>query len=300
MDIDYARIQRILDEIEIKFNIENLFISVDFINIQSFAQGMYFDYHMHSNYEFHYIVDGKGVVNINGKEYNLEMGDFYLTGPGIVHAQFTDDNNPMFEYALKCSIWMEGEAANCFTGNECRHIFDILRKHHGKVVKDSNSLRFLFEKAFEEVYLKKPWYYMELKNIIFEILVASARNIAEEFIADYDIPRKNINNSRMEFIKSFINDNVDKVLTADTIAQHLFLSTRQLARIVKEETGCSIHEYIMLQKVEKVRKLLGNPQTKLHQIAEMTGFSSEFHLSSAVKKWGGKSPGELRKEIKHV
>lgn len=83
---------------------DSLYVSIDFINVQSFNDIEGFDEHSHSNHEFHYIKSGTGHVFLGAQEFVLSHGSFYLTGPGMLHKQISDKNNPMLEYAMRCSI----------------------------------------------------------------------------------------------------------------------------------------------------------------------------------------------------
>lgn len=298
MSSNYINMSEMLAEIEISFKYECLYIAVDFINVCVFPPSGGYDYHMHSNYEFHFIKEGKGIVILNGTEYRLEAGSFYLTGPGVVHKQIADNVQPMVEYAMKCDLAFDtsGKGISRHSAAEYKYMLDMLNTKSAQVVNDSNNLCELFERVLEEVRNKRAGFYAQIKNIVMQIIIAAARNYDKWDTIGYQIPKRDIAKYRMDIIRSYTTDNYFKNITCKELADQLFLSTRQLNRIVREQTGCSVHDFILSQRIEKVKGLLLNTELKLSQIAENTGFSSEFHLSNAFKKWLGISPAAFREK----
>lgn len=51
--------------------------------------------HSKNSYELHFITDGKGTLITQDKEYQLQKGDFFVTGPNLYHAQKTDLSDPI-------------------------------------------------------------------------------------------------------------------------------------------------------------------------------------------------------------
>jgi len=296
MSTDYSKAVDMLAEIETSFKFECLSVEVDFINICYFPRGEGYDFHSHSNYEFHYIKQGKGIVVMNNVEYPLDEGSFYLTGPGVVHKQIADTVDPMVEYALKCEIKLNPaeEDTNEHSMAEFAHIIDILDRNSAVVVEDFNGLSRIFEGIFDEVCCKRPGYYTQIKNMIYKIIIASARNFFIGKDISYSVPKRNMNSYRMRMIHSYIIDNCCRSITCEELSRHLFLSKKQVNRIVRAETGYSVHDYIMSEKIDIVKGILKNSKLKLVNIAEQTGFSSEFHLSNVFKKWAGVSPSKFR------
>lgn len=296
MDINKA--SDMLKELDICFEYENLKVKVDFLTVYPFLPGEGFDSHSHSNYEFHYIKEGRGTVTLHGKEYELHSGCFYLTGPGVVHKQYADKNFPMQEYALKCSICNiapNSTALSMKSQGEVAYILSLLNNKADRVIKDTNNLNTHFENAFREVYYKQPGYFSAIKNTIFSIILAASRNYTDGTLPDYAVPTRNLDNHRFETLRSYIHDNIEKSITRQELSSYISLSIRQTDRVVKTRTGISIHSFIMNERINAAKSLLQSTGYNLSEIAEKTGFSSEYHLSSSFKKHAGVTPREYRK-----
>ena len=81
---------------------------------------------------------------------------------------------------------------------------------------------------------------------------------------------------------SFIDNNIlNPDLDVKMIAEHLNYSKAYTMTIFRNETGMSVHEYIMRRKIEYARDLL-----ETHSITEtafMLNFSSSQHFSKVFK-----------------
>jgi AraC-like DNA-binding protein len=64
-----------------------------------------------------------------------------------------------------------------------------------------------------------------------------------------------------------------------------------LSKLFSEVEGLTIEQYIILQKIEKVKELLVYDELSLTDIAYKLGYSSVAHLSAQFKKITGLTPG---------
>ncbi len=86
-------------------------------------------------------------------------------------------------------------------------------------------------------------------------------------------------------------------LSLQSTATKLFISTNYLSRKFKQETGDTFVAYLTQMRVHRAMELLKNPELRICDIAEMTGYSSQHYFSNAFKKLSGISPIEYRKTI---
>lgn len=97
-------------------------------------------------------------------------------------------------------------------------------------------------------------------------------------------------------IYTLIQDNPSKTYSLDELCEALLTSKRTLLRIVKEETGLSVHQFLLNVKIQLARaKINMQPRLPLRSLAEELGFYDEFHLSKVFKSFTGVSPQSYRK-----
>ena len=100
----------------------------------------------------------------------------------------------------------------------------------------------------------------------------------------------------IEKIKSLVIDLVHhsaehtKLKYSEYISSHLHYDYPHLSKLFSEVEGITIEQYIISQKIEKVKELLVYNEMSLSQIADKLGYSSVAHLSAQFKKTTGLTP----------
>ena len=83
-------------------------------------------------------------------------------------------------------------------------------------------------------------------------------------------------------------------LTLTKLAQNLYLSEKQVSRIIKKNYGKTLHQIIVDMRLNAAEDLLENTDLSLLQIAIEIGFYSATAFSKAFIKRHGISPKEFR------
>ena len=81
---------------------------------------------------------------------------------------------------------------------------------------------------------------------------------------------------------------------SELISQHLHHDYSYLSNLFSEVEGITIEQYIINQKIEKVKELLMYDELSLSQIAIQLGYSSTAHLSAQFKKLTGFTPSYFK------
>ncbi len=68
-----------------------------------------------------------------------------------------------------------------------------------------------------------------------------------------------------------------------------------LSGLFSSVVGITLEQYIIRQKIERVKELLFYDELTLSQIADRLGYSSVAHLSAQFKKVTGMTPSDLKK-----
>ena len=83
------------------------------------------------------------------------------------------------------------------------------------------------------------------------------------------------------------------------IAAQLHHDYSYLSKLFSETEGFTIEQFIINQKIEKVKELLVYDEKSLSEIAFETGYSSVAHLSSQFKKVTGLTPTQFKQSGIH-
>ena len=104
----------------------------------------------------------------------------------------------------------------------------------------------------------------------------------------------------IEQIKTFIigtvhySDEQPKKNYSELLSQHLHHDYSYLSNLFSEVEGITIEQYIINQRIEKVKELLIYDELSLSQIAFQLGYSSTAHLSAQFKKLTGLTPSYFK------
>ena len=90
-----------------------------------------------------------------------------------------------------------------------------------------------------------------------------------------------------------------KFVFSEILASELNKEYSQLSKLFSSTEGITIEQFVILQKIEKVKELLIYNQNSLSEIAYRMGYSSVAHLSSQFKKTVGLTPSKFKAQSKN-
>lgn len=92
----------------------------------------------------------------------------------------------------------------------------------------------------------------------------------------------------------YIRRNIDRDLSRTEIAEAIFLNPEYLSRLFKKETGGSLNDYIVAEKMRVSQALLAETNIPVGIVASKVGYSNFSYFSQVFKKTTGMSPLEYR------
>ena len=95
-------------------------------------------------------------------------------------------------------------------------------------------------------------------------------------------------------VMEYIEHHLDHNLSLTVLAQQSGVSPFHFARLFRQTTGESPHQYVVNRRIETAQHLLKETDLPLNQIALMTGFSSQSHFTHAFTKHLGQPPHHYR------
>jgi AraC-like DNA-binding protein len=95
-------------------------------------------------------------------------------------------------------------------------------------------------------------------------------------------------------ICSFIQVNLDRELSAKSIAQELHYSENHVYRLVRNATGLSLNTYVKQQRIKRAQAMLTNTDLPIAQIGEAVGITHPVHFSRTFRSLTGLSPSAFR------
>ncbi len=235
-------------------------------------------------YHVHFILDGKGVFEVNNISYQLSRGQIFVVMPGEKHYYYADSMEPWrytwisfggsrAEYFLeKAGITKEKPVREAYAEPQqyLSVIEKILNHHQFTVVNELARTSLLYE--------------------IMAILVDSGNRVPSSEKHDYS-PDVYVNSAI-----DYIQDHYAQIRVSD-IASYLGISRYYLSHIYKEKLQISPQEYLVKYRLEKGEELLRTTSLSIQEISDKTGYDNPLTFSKIFKRVYGLSPKNYRSEI---
>jgi len=92
----------------------------------------------------------------------------------------------------------------------------------------------------------------------------------------------------------YIDNNLAADITIEGIAGAVAMSPYHFARLFKESTGDSPHQYVIRLRVERAKSLLRATDLPITEVAQRVGYANAGHFSSAFHRCIGFTPTQYR------
>ena len=249
--------------------------------------------HRHSNvsYEIHYTAEGHGTVMIEKKEFPVSKDILYITGPGTVHTQISNADDPVLEYCLYLNCRKKQKAIP--------GLFSLFADTLFWYGKDDGSIGSLLKQLLQENRNPHPDTWIMSESFIKQIVVRLTRLYRDKGTlpsgkqSSYSLTRE----GSIPLIEdAFFYQYHD--LTINELSAKLHLSVRQTQRLLQNHFGKTFSQKLTEARMAAAKQLLTYSDLSVTVISEQVGFSSLEHFSTAFKMSTGKSPREYRTEKK--
>ncbi len=111
----------------------------------------------------------------------------------------------------------------------------------------------------------------------------------------HDTHRK-LSARQMQRLTNFIHAHLNQNLSQEMLAQQVGFSPYHFARLFKQTTGESPHQFVLSQRLEAAKHLLKETDAPLAQVAREIGFPHQSHFAQAFKRWSGTTPFAYRQQ----
>ena len=244
-----------------------------------------FSYHYHDFHKVVIFISGKAAYHIEGKAYQLKPWDILLVNRHAIHRPEIDPSVPYERFIL----WIQNdipwqELLKCFQKANDRS-YNLVRLNSALQEKMKDILFELENSAKSDEYGRE----ILTQSLFLQFMVYLNRIFLEkQYIYD---ARSYSSDSQIEELLRYINHNLTEDLSIETLARKYSLSKYHMMRKFKEETGYTIHNYIISSRLLLARTNISKG-TPILQAAQLSGFSDYTTFSRAYKKQFGTAPSQ--------
>lgn len=250
------------------------------------------DSHIHKYYEMYFFLEGSVSILIRDKLYRLEPGDVVILPPGIPHkAVIHDQEHPYSRFVF----WISVEYYQRLRQMSEDYYYLVQRAaekkqyvYHNSTVEFSgiqSKIFHLMEEIHAERYGKEARIFINICVLLLHLnRMAYEKNNPGKIKEDQNLYRN---------ILQYIDDHLEQDLSLEYLAGEFYVSKYHIAHIFKENTGISIHQYIMKKRLAACQDaILGN--ISISRAYLMFGFKDYSSFYRAFKKEFGISPKEYK------
>lgn len=246
--------------------------------------------HTHDFYQMMFCKKAGGIITVGDKTFETRQDYVYFVRPGISHSIVQKKN--MRTIDLNFSVY----------DNEVKNYLSKVPEEFQ--ITDIVFMKMLFLFIAKEA-LESKIYSSETANHALMLLIIK---VIDEFNDTtiqtpfdyhelYDIGEQlNANTDEMILdLKDYIEENIDKNITLEELANKVFLSKPYFTKKFKALFGSSPMKYVSDMRIEKSKQLIIEGKLSIQQISNKVGYNSLHHFSAAFKQSVGISPTEYYK-----
>jgi YesN/AraC family two-component response regulator len=119
------------------------------------------------------------------------------------------------------------------------------------------------------------------------LLMLILHRLSEIIVHDVDSSQGDY---RINRVTRYISKHYAEKLTVKELARQVNLDEVYFGHLFKRETGITVHQYMTKVRVHNAENLLQGGGYKIHEVAELCGFSDIFHFYKAFKTLRGFPP----------
>lgn len=244
-----------------------------------------FSYHYHDFHKVVIFISGKAAYHIEGKAYQLKPWDILLVNRHAIHRPEIDSSVPYERFIL----WIQNdipwqELLKCFQKANDRS-YNLVRLNSALQEKMKDILFELENSAKSDEYGRE----ILIQSLFLQFMVYLNRIFLEK---QYIFDKKSYTfDSQIANILQYINHNLKEDLSVETLAAKYYISKYHLMRKFKEETGYTLHNYIVNKRLLMARTLISEGMPVL-KAAQESGFAEYSTFSRAYRRQFKTSPSE--------
>jgi two-component system, response regulator YesN len=120
------------------------------------------------------------------------------------------------------------------------------------------------------------------------------RSLITNLIKHVKCQKDTSENNFIQKAKEYINDNFDKDIGLDEVADKVVLSSIYFSRLFKQLTGENFVDYLMKVRIRKAMELLQNERYKIYEVSVNVGYKNTKYFYKLFKEYTGVTPAEYR------
>ncbi|WP_369753791.1 AraC family transcriptional regulator [Flavobacterium sp. WC2409] len=252
----------------------------------------FYYWHFHPEFELTFIVAPSGTRRVGNHVGNFEGSDLVFIGSNIPHLNF--DYGIKTEYEKVVLQVNEDFFKNDLAVTpELASIYQFF-ENSKRVICFNGKIKDTVGKRLQKLHLLSHFeQFIEVLSL-FQLLANST-----EMTLLHDVPFENMYNNkeqlRLKIVYEFIEENFQRPISLEEIAEKTNLSKAAFCRYFKKMTQLTFIEFLNQYRIEQAKRLLKSDKNVTETCYEC-GFESLSYFNRIFKKVVGKNPIQFKKK----
>lgn len=248
-------------------------------------------YHWHQCVEFLYVSEGYGIVVVDNRHYTARPGRLFIFPPfrlHKVHVEASDSNR-----YYRTTMHIEQSSVTAALRDFPRHQAQFAALAASNVpaqVYDLSEHAQMMACILDRYCGQGSGNQTEASEVAFLVM-----QIMAFLPAQPQAPVQQQHTVAAQ-IMQWIEEHYQEKFSLDELACAIGLSRSYTSRIFRQQTGGSIHEYLLTRRIKKSCDLLRMSPLSINRIAEKVGFTEMTYFITCFKKLIGQTPLQYRKQ----
>lgn len=182
------------------------------------------------------------------------------------------------------------------------HFDALCKKYRGQSNFSHIYIKFVFSNLLKDFYDNIPGAKEEEFSHEIDRLYKS-----EDFLCIMDIVNKNIDlleksfgtndavsHREIDMVKKYIHEHYGEEISAQQLADMVYLAPSYLSSLFKKETGQNLSKYIKQYRMEKAKEMLEETTMKIVNVSEKVGYPNVSYFCQSFREYFGVSPQKFR------
>lgn len=255
------------------------------VHLSDFTNNM----HVHTHYEIFYVSNGVITVKFDTGVQEFSKGDVFIVPPRVKYMVLLTEQGAT-RYGISFDFYK-----NSLKGGAS--LYDMLDNFMAKdkvvSVKNVPFLEEIFKKiAFDEMQSDEMAMSLHLHELFMELLRNNGEKSGHSLLGT---KLSDSNMIRLYKLEQMIFGSNTRNYSLNDIAEELFLSTRQVSRIIQQHYGCTYRDLVANTRMEIAAGLLEDTDMNILEVASKAGYNSIKSFYTNFKERFGCLPSEYRK-----